>query len=71
MADLSKLRLNTNPPPVLIERMMFVDHSGRETGVHPAFSGSDHGTGGQHGIGVALYRLKLHLPRESADALTS
>jgi PAS domain S-box-containing protein len=37
MADLSKLRLNTNPPPVLIERMMFVDHSGREHEFTPPF----------------------------------
>jgi len=38
MADLSMLRLNTNPPPVVVERVVFTDRSGQKQKLLPPFT---------------------------------
>jgi PAS domain S-box-containing protein len=39
VADPSKLRLNTNPPPVIIERVVFTDRSGQKRELAAPFAG--------------------------------
>jgi PAS domain S-box-containing protein len=40
MADLSKLTQNTNPPPVVVERVVFADSSGQQHVLLPPFTNS-------------------------------